>query len=147
MLPTMSLLVLALLVVFVVRMCLSMVTRRRERASVKAHVPAQRTPPTSVEQPTTAGVERSGGIATPVRGVPEPITHTSEPTVDVDAELEGDAELDGRVRALMNSGFEAGAVRLLCDELGIGIHDSQQTVRALAGHARADAASQDSASR
>ncbi len=47
----------------------------------------------------------------------------------------------------MDSGFEAGAVRLLCDELGIGIHDAQQTVRALAGHAPADAASQDSASR
>jgi hypothetical protein len=141
MLPTMSLLVLALLVVFVVRMCLSMVTRRRERASVKAQVPAQRTPPTSVEQPTTTGLEPSEGVATPVGGVPGPVTHTSEPALDVDAELEG------RVRALMSSGFEAGAVRLLCDELGIGIHDAQQTVRALAGHVRADAASQDSASR
>jgi hypothetical protein len=141
MLPTMSLLVLALLVVFVVRMCLSMVTRRRERASVTARVPAQRTPQPSVEQPTTAGVEPSEEVPTPVGGVPEPVTHTSQPTVDVDAELEG------RVRALMSSGFEAGAVRLLCDELGIGIHDAQQTVRALAGHARADAASQDSASR
>jgi hypothetical protein len=141
MLPTMSLLVLALLVVFVVRMWLSTVTRRRRRASVEARVPALRTLPTSVQQPTTAGLEPSDGGAVPVGGVPGPVTDTSEPAVDVDAELEG------RVQALMSSGFEAGAVRLLCDELGIGIHDAQQTVRALAGHARADAASQDSASR
>ena len=141
MLPTMSLLVLALLVVFVVRMCLSMVTRRRQRASVEARVPAQRTPPTSVDQPTTAGPEPSDRVTAPVGGVPGPVTHTSEPAADVDAELEV------RVRALMSSGFEAGAVRLLCDELGLGIHDAQQTARALAAHAPADAASQDSASR
>jgi hypothetical protein len=142
MLPTMSwLVIVVLLVVFVVRMWLSMVTRRRQRASVEARVPAQRTPPTSVEQPTTAGLEPSDGIAVPVGGVPGPVTYASQPAVDVDADLEG------RVQALMSSGFEAGAVRLLCDELGIGIHDAQQTVRALAGHAPADAASQDSASR
>jgi hypothetical protein len=141
MLPTMSWLVLALLVVFVVRMCLSMATRRRQRASVEARVPAQRTPPTSVEQPTTAGPQPSDQVAAPVGGVPNPVTHTSEPAPDVDAELEG------RVRALMSSGFEAGAVRLLCDELGLGIHDAQHTVRALAAQAPADAASQDSASR
>jgi hypothetical protein len=141
MLPTMSwLVIVVLLVVFVVRMWFSMVTRRRRRASVEARVPAQRTPPTSVEQPTTAGLEPSNGIAVPVGGVPEPVSYTSEPA-DVDAELQG------RVRALMGSGFEAGAVRLLCDELGIGIHEAQQTVRVLAGHAPADAASQDSASR
>jgi len=81
------------------------------------------------------------GLAASVGDVPGPVTHASEPAVHVGAELEG------RVRVLMSSGFEAGAVRLLCDELGIGIHDAQQTVRALAGHARADAASQDNASR
>jgi hypothetical protein len=142
MLPTMSwLVIVVLLVVFVVRMWFSMVTRRRQRASAEARVPAQRRPPTSVEQPTTAGLEPSDGIAVPVGGVPEPVSYTSQPAIDVDAELEG------RVQALMSSGFEAGAVRLLCDELGIGIHDAQQTVRVLAGHAPADAASQDSASR
>jgi hypothetical protein len=142
MLPTMSwLVIVVLLVVFVVRMWLSMVTRRRQRASVEARVPAQRTPPTSMEQPATAGPEPSDAIAVPVGGARGPVTYTSQPAVDVDAELEG------RVQALMSSGFEAGAVRLLCDELGIGIHDAQQTVRALAAHAPADAASQDSASR
>jgi hypothetical protein len=142
MLPTMSwLVIVVLLVVFVVRMWFSMVTRRRQRASVGARVPAQRTPPTPVDRTSTAGLEPSGGLAASVGEVPGPVTRSSQPVVDVGAELEG------RVRALMSSGFEAGAVRLLCDELGIGIHDAQQTARALAGHARADAASQDSASR
>jgi len=46
MLPTMSwLVIVVLLVVFVVRMWVSMVTRRRQRASVQPRVPAQRTPP------------------------------------------------------------------------------------------------------
>ena len=142
MLPTMSwLVVVVLLVVFVVRMWVSMVTRRRQRASVQPRVPAQRTPPAPAERPSAPGLEPAVGLTASVGDVPGPVTHASEPAVHVGAELEG------RVRVLMSSGFEAGAVRLLCDELGIGIHDAQQTVRALAGHARADAASHDSASR
>jgi hypothetical protein len=142
MLPTMSwLVIVVLLVVFVVRMWLSMVTRRRQGASVEARVPAQRTPPAPVQQPSTAGPQPSGALAASVGDVPGPVMQAPQPAVHVGAELEG------RVRALMSSGFEAGAVRLLCDELGIGIHDAQQTVRALTGHPRADAASQDSASR
>ncbi len=42
-------------------------------------------------------------------------------------------ELEGRVRELMGSGFEAGAVRLICDELGVGILDAQKSARAVAG--------------
>jgi hypothetical protein len=141
MLPTMSwLVIVVLLVVFIVRMWLSMVTRRRQRASVEARVPAQRTPPTPL-QPSTAALEPSGGLAASVGDVPGPVMQAPKPAVHVGAELED------RVRALVGSGFEAGAVRLLCDELGMGIHDAQQTVRALTGHPRADAASQDSASR
>jgi hypothetical protein len=81
MLPTMSWLVLALLVVFVVRMWLSMVTRRRQRAGVEARVPAQRTPPTSAEQPRTAAVEPPEGVVAPAADGPGPIARASEPAV------------------------------------------------------------------
>ena len=38
-----------------------------------------------------------------------------------------------QVVELMRQNYEVMAVRLLCDELGVGILDAQQTVRAAAG--------------
>lgn len=45
--------------------------------------------------------------------------------------LPGDLEV--RVMEFMRQGHEVGAVRLLCDELDIGIIDARHTARTLAG--------------
>ena len=48
-------------------------------------------------------------------------------------QLELSAELRARVLELMEQKYEVGAVRLVCDEMGVGILDAQKTVRTLAG--------------
>ncbi len=48
-------------------------------------------------------------------------------------QLELPAELRARVLELMEQNYEVGAVRLVCDEMGVGILDAQKTVRTLAG--------------
>lgn len=48
-------------------------------------------------------------------------------------QLELPAELRARALELMEQNYEVGAVRLVCDEMGVGILDAQKTVRTLAG--------------
>jgi hypothetical protein len=122
------LVIVALLVVFVVRMGFSMMTRRRLRVGADTGVPAPRAQSaTAVDAPTVA-LRDASAPAAPVDGGLAPVASaTTVPETQISPDLEG------RVQALMNTGFEAGAVRLLCDELGMGIYEARQTVRALAG--------------
>jgi hypothetical protein len=150
------LLVLALLVIFVVRTGFSMVSRQRLRAQTGVTSPAQ----TVASPAPLLGAEPTAPVPAPVwqpQDAAAPDLSTSPPSSHVpqarrpvepaatsageDAAPDGtetstvamSPELEGRVRELMDSGFEAGAVRLICDELGVGILDAQKSARAVAG--------------
>lgn len=58
---------------------------------------------------------------------------TASDDTQVPATLTLSADLEAKVKDLMDSGFEAGAVRLICDELGVGILAAQQTARTVGG--------------
>jgi hypothetical protein len=162
------LLILALLLVFVVRIFSSMLRRRRMRARVQTTVPVQRTgspaESTGDAEPAPTVSAAPSQDSFPEVGPPiwEPVDDTEqqprvaplvqpdvpdlepvpalEPDLDVVAEapsgqpdLQLSPELEANVRAMMESGFEAGAVRLLCDELDVGIIEAQRAARGLAG--------------
>jgi hypothetical protein len=151
-------LVVALLVIFVVRAGYSMVNRQRLRGPTGMTSPAQ----TIVSPAQRAGTEPAHATASawlwqpdhdaPLNAVPEPrravspqtgpaaapaLSAAPDDTASDDTEeptpLTLPAGLEAQVRELMDSGFEAGAVRLICDELGVGILDAQQTAREVAG--------------
>jgi hypothetical protein len=151
MLPLMSrLLILALLLVFIVRCWSSLMSRHRRRAvGARPSVPMQRTSsplPSPAAEPTVEPTVESvvepaagpvgqprrtedvvrGAVTSTARSVPD-----SQPDVPAQARLDDD--LSARVRSLMDSGYETGAVRLLCDELDIGIVAARQVARSLAG--------------
>jgi hypothetical protein len=74
---------------------------------------------------------RSSGIevepAAETRQPPSPLDMLSPKIVQVPPQLAA------RVVSLMNKRQEVSAVRLLCDELRIGILDAQKTARSLVG--------------
>jgi hypothetical protein len=122
--PLMSwLLIVALLLVFVIRTWSSMMSRQRLRAGTGADNSARITaaPPATPPAAASKPVGTASGQATAGERRPRA------------TDIEPGPELVGQVRALMESGFEAGAVRLLCDELGVGIVEAQRTARALSG--------------
>jgi hypothetical protein len=135
------LVIVALLVIFVVRMGFAVASRQRPAARDEPALLSQRTESTSVEPAPVPSAHPDGPASPADDDQSRATTQAREPKIHVDAELED------KVRDLMSSGFEAGAVRLLCDELGIGIHDAQRTVRALGVHRRAELPSHDSAKR
>ncbi len=63
----------------------------------------------------------------PVREPPSPLDMLSPKIAHVPPELAA------KVVTLMNKRQEVSAVRLLCDELRIGILDAQKTARSLVG--------------
>jgi hypothetical protein len=150
------LLVLALLVIFVVRTGFSMVSRQRLRAQTGLTSPAQTVAsqapilgadpsPAPVLAPSWQPQDAAAPDLSPPSSshVPQ-ARRPGQPSVSSVREDAAPAgtqtstvamspELEGRVRELMDSGFEAGAVRLICDELGVGILDAQKSARAVAG--------------
>jgi cell division septation protein DedD len=117
---------------------------------------AQSQPPPPDQPVTTTPVTTTPVSTTPVSTTP--VSATPEPPMQTDAPGGSDAEsasdppepptplemlspkivavpppLAAQVVTLMNSRQEVSAVRLLCDELRIGILDAQRTARSLVG--------------
>jgi hypothetical protein len=91
----------------------------------QAKVPAQPVrAPQAPQPPRTAPVEVE---AVPTGEPPSPLEMLSPKIAQVPPELAA------RVVALMNKRQDVSAVRLLCDELRIGILDAQKTARSLVG--------------
>jgi hypothetical protein len=84
---------------------------------------APQAPPPATGQPTGVAADRAGEQFEP----PSPLDILSPKVAHVPPELAA------RVIALMNKRQEVSAVRLLCDELRIGILDAQKTARSLEG--------------
>jgi hypothetical protein len=151
-------LVVALLVIFVVRTGYSMVNRQRLRAQTGMTSPAK--PITNPAQrsgtepahaapsaplwqpdhdaPANPLPEQRRAVSPQTGPVAEPTLAaarrgTASDDTEVPTTLTLSAGLEAKVRELMDGGFEAGAVRLICDELEVGILAAQQTARTVAG--------------
>jgi hypothetical protein len=113
--------------------------------------PVTTTPVTTTPVTTRPPVTTTPVTTTPVSATPEPPLQTDAPGGS-DAESASDPpepptplemlspkivavppQLAAQVVTLMNSRQEVSAVRLLCDELRIGILDAQRTARSLVG--------------
>lgn len=94
----------------------------------QAQVPAQPGPAPEAPRPTAAApVEVEAVPASEPIEPPSPLDMLSPKIAQVPPELAA------RIVTLMNKRQEVSAVRLLCDELRIGILDAQKTARSLVG--------------
>lgn len=157
--PTMSwVVVVALLVIFVIRTGYFMANRQRLRAQTWTTSPGQNIvnpaqgPGTEPPQAAGPAPRWHRELEAPVETLPEwrgavspqtvPPAETAVPPLaydtasddtEVPTTLALTPDLEAKVREMMDAGFEAGAVRLICDELGVGILTAQQTARTVAG--------------
>jgi hypothetical protein len=103
-------------------------TMAQATAPPQAQVPAQPAPAPQAPQPTSAApVEVEAVRAGEPLEPPSPLDMLSPKIAHVPPELAA------TVVTLMNKRQEVSAVRLLCDELRIGILDAQKTARSLVG--------------